>query len=111
AGPDARHRAARHPRIGVGPRRPAGGRGSRPGSGRARRPLGGVPQRLGSGLVTDEELLRSTLAAVAPGTDLRDGLERILRGRTGALIVLGHDKLMDKSASGGFPLDTGFSAT
>ena len=35
---------------------------------------------------TDEDLLRATLAAVAPGTDLRDGLERILRGRTGALI-------------------------
>lgn len=61
--------------------------------------------------MTDEELLRSTLAAVAPGTDLRDGLERILRGRTGALIVLGHDKLMDKIASGGFPLDIEFSAT
>src|SRR4051812_24502700 len=29
------------------------------------------------------ELLRATLAAVAPGTELRDGLERILRGRTG----------------------------
>ncbi len=28
---------------------------------------------------------------LAPGTPLRDGLERILRGRTGALIVLGYD--------------------
>jgi diadenylate cyclase len=61
--------------------------------------------------VTDDELLRATLAAVAPGTDLRDGLERILRGRTGALIVLGHDRLMDKIATGGFPLDIEFSAT
>lgn len=61
--------------------------------------------------MTDDELLRSTLAAVAPGTDLRDGLERILRGRTGALIVLGHDKVMDKIATGGFPLDIEFSAT
>ena len=33
--------------------------------------------------------LRETLALVAPGTVLRDGLERILRGRTGAIIVLG----------------------
>ena len=31
--------------------------------------------------------LRETLALVAPGTVLRDGLERILRGRTGAIIV------------------------
>ena len=61
--------------------------------------------------MTDDELLRSTLAAVAPGTELRDGLERILRGRTGALIILGHDRLMDKIATGGFPLDIEFSAT
>ena len=39
--------------------------------------------------------LRATLASIAPGTALRDGLERILRGRTGALIVLGHDKTVD----------------
>ncbi|HHU11033.1 MAG TPA: DNA integrity scanning protein DisA [Intrasporangiaceae bacterium] len=61
--------------------------------------------------MTDDELLRSTLAAVAPGTELRDGLERILRGRTGALIVLGQDKVTAKIATGGFPLDIEFSAT
>jgi len=58
-----------------------------------------------------EELLRATLAAVAPGTELRDGLERILRGRTGALIVLGHDKTVEEVCTGGFVLDVGFSAT
>lgn len=40
------------------------------------------------------------LAALAPGTELRDGLERILRGRTGALIVLGHDRTVDHIATG-----------
>ena len=55
--------------------------------------------------------LRATLAAVAPGTELRDGLERILRGRTGALIVLGHDRVVDAMCSGGFILDVPFSAT
>ncbi|HQY34755.1 DNA integrity scanning diadenylate cyclase DisA [Actinotalea sp.] len=60
---------------------------------------------------TVDELLRSTLAAVAPGTPLRDGLERILRGRTGALIVLGHDKVVESMCSGGFSLDVGFSST
>lgn len=60
---------------------------------------------------TDEELLRTTLAAVAPGTDLRDGLERILRGRTGALIVLGNDRAVEAMSSGGFELDVEFSAT
>jgi len=42
---------------------------------------------------------------------LRDGLERILRGNTGALIVLGHDKLVESLCTGGFPLDVEFSAT
>ena len=55
--------------------------------------------------------LRATLALVAPGTTLRDGLERILRGRTGALIVLGHDRGVEALCTGGFPLDVEFSAT
>jgi diadenylate cyclase len=55
--------------------------------------------------------LRVTLAAAAPGTALRDGLERILRGRTGAMIVLGHDVVVEEISSGGFPLDVEFSAT
>ena len=61
--------------------------------------------------LVEDELMRTTLAAVAPGTDLRDGLERILRGRTGALIVFGMDKVVDEISTGGFPLDIEFSAT
>ncbi|MFC5997417.1 DNA integrity scanning diadenylate cyclase DisA [Quadrisphaera sp. GCM10027208] len=60
---------------------------------------------------SEDELLLATLAAVAPGTELRDGLERILRGRTGALIVLGQDRTVDSLCSGGFSLDVDFSAT
>ncbi len=59
----------------------------------------------------DELLLRAALAAVAPGTELRDSLERILRGRTGALIVLGWDRVVDSICTGGFVLDVEFSAT
>ena len=55
--------------------------------------------------------LRQVLAVVAPGTALRDGLERMLRGRTGGLIVLGHDRLVDEMSGGGFALDVEFSAT
>jgi diadenylate cyclase len=55
--------------------------------------------------------LRANLALMAPGTALRDGLERILRGRTGALIVLGYDKVVESMCTGGFPLDVEFSAT
>jgi len=56
--------------------------------------------------------MRATLALMAPGTVLRDGLERILRGRTGALIVLGHDDVVESICTGsGFALDIEFSAT
>ena len=55
--------------------------------------------------------LRSVLATVAPGTWLRDGLERILRGNTGALIVLGFDETIASLCTGGFPLDVESSAT
>ena len=58
-----------------------------------------------------DDVLRSVLASLAPGTDLRDGLERILRGNTGALIVLGYDKTVEGICTGGFPLDVEFSAT
>ena len=62
-------------------------------------------------MATTDDLLRATLLQVAPGTALRDGLERILRGNTGALIVLGHDKLVESMCGGGFDLDVEFSAT
>ncbi|QNG17388.1 DNA integrity scanning protein DisA [Rhodococcus triatomae] len=55
--------------------------------------------------------LRNTLARLAPGTGLRDGLERILRGRTGALIVLGYDERMENLCDGGFVLDVDFAPT
>ncbi|WP_125611807.1 DNA integrity scanning diadenylate cyclase DisA [Specibacter cremeus] len=58
-----------------------------------------------------EETLRATLARVAPGTPLRDGLERILRGRTGALIVLGSDKTVEQLCSGGFEIAIDFAPT
>ncbi|CAN5141734.1 DNA integrity scanning diadenylate cyclase DisA [soil metagenome] len=59
----------------------------------------------------DVQRLRTTLAGVAPGTILRDGLERILRGRTGALIVLGSDKVVESISTGGFSLDVPFTST
>src|SRR4028118_566635 len=55
--------------------------------------------------------LRAVMATVAPGTDLREALERILRGRTGALLVLGYDKVVESLSTGGFALDVPFTAT
>ncbi|HEY2553156.1 MAG TPA: DNA integrity scanning diadenylate cyclase DisA [Streptosporangiaceae bacterium] len=58
-----------------------------------------------------ERRKRAALASLAPGTALRDGLERILRGSTGALIVLGYSQAVRELCSGGFELDAAFSAT
>src|SRR6201996_8667775 len=58
-----------------------------------------------------DDALRAVLASVAPGTWLRDGLERILRGNTGALITVGWDRVVESLCTGGFPLDVEFSAT
>lgn len=58
-----------------------------------------------------EPILNATLERLAPGTALRDGLERILRGQTGALIVLGYNEQVAEMCDGGFEIDVAFSAT
>ncbi|WP_067517443.1 DNA integrity scanning diadenylate cyclase DisA [Nocardia uniformis] len=51
------------------------------------------------------------LARLVPGTQLRDGIDRILRGRTGGLIVLGYDDRVENICDGGFELDIEFAPT
>ncbi len=53
--------------------------------------------------------LSDALAMVAPGRPLRDGLDRILRAKRGALVVLGDDPRVLSICSGGFLLDSEFS--
>ncbi len=55
-----------------------------------------------------EELLRA-LKMLAPGTTLREGLESILRAKTGALIVLGDSPEILALVEGGFRIDTEFT--
>ncbi|HEY2449864.1 MAG TPA: DNA integrity scanning diadenylate cyclase DisA, partial [Mycobacterium sp.] len=55
--------------------------------------------------------LREAVERLAPGTALRDGLERILRGRTGALLVLGYDDSVETICDGGFSLDVRYAPT
>lgn len=57
----------------------------------------------------EAETMRKALKALAPGTDLREGLERIQHGHTGALIVLGYSKEVEALCSGGFELDVPLS--
>lgn len=55
------------------------------------------------------ELLHAALAKVAPGTALREGLERIVRAKMGALLVLGDFPAVLNICSGGFLLDAAYS--
>lgn len=58
---------------------------------------------------TDSAELRKALQLVAPGTALREGLERIQRSHTGALIILGYTPEVEALCSGGFTLEVEFS--
>ena len=53
--------------------------------------------------------MTEALGAVAPGTPLREGLDRILQANKGALIVVGDDPEVLAICSGGFLLDAEFS--
>lgn len=53
--------------------------------------------------------LHAALALVAPGTALRDGIDRIVRAKMGALLVLGDGPDVLSICSGGFLLDAEFS--
>lgn len=51
------------------------------------------------------------LKLVAPGTELREGLENILKAKTGALIVVSDSEDILKIADGGFKIDEEFTST
>ncbi len=53
--------------------------------------------------------LLETLRRVAPGTSLREGIDSILRGQTGALIVVSHSPEVRALLDGGFKVDTPFT--
>lgn len=55
------------------------------------------------------DALHRALAAVAPGTPLRDGLDRVVRAKMGALVVLGDGPDVLAICSGGFLLDSPYS--
>jgi diadenylate cyclase len=55
------------------------------------------------------EAMRDALARVGPGTPLRDGIDRVVRSRAGALIVLSDDPEVLSICSGGFLVDAPFS--
>lgn len=60
---------------------------------------------MGIGRLPDE------IVQLAPGTPLREGLDRIVQGHTGALVVLGSNPELEAISTGGFAIDIPFNAT
>jgi diadenylate cyclase len=55
--------------------------------------------------------LPDEIVQLAPGTPVRDGLDRIVSGHTGALVVLGTNPALEAISTGGFAIDVPFNAT
>ncbi len=55
------------------------------------------------------DALHIALATVAPGTPLRDGLDRVVRAKMGALVVVSDEPDVLAICSGGFLLDAAYS--
>jgi diadenylate cyclase len=64
-------------------------------------------------MMSKEEIKRDVMSQllqmVAPGTSFRDGLENVLRAKTGGLIVVGYSTEVREIVDGGFSIDCDFS--
>ncbi|KMT22431.1 DNA integrity scanning diadenylate cyclase DisA [Clostridium cylindrosporum] len=56
-----------------------------------------------------EKNLLDLLSIMAPGTSLRDGLENVLKAKTGGLIVIGDEEEIMKITDGGFYINSEYS--
>jgi diadenylate cyclase len=54
--------------------------------------------------------MQEVLAKLAPGSTLREGIERIIRAGRGALIVIGWSSEVERIVSGGFTIETNATA-
>ena len=62
-------------------------------------------------LKKEEAVITEVLKMIAPGTPIRDGLENILKAKTGALIVIGDTKEVLDLVDGGFQLDVEYTSS
>ncbi|UQZ84951.1 DNA integrity scanning protein DisA [Paenibacillus konkukensis] len=58
---------------------------------------------------TKRDVMSQLLQLVAPGTAFREGLENVLRAKTGALIVVGYSPEVMEIVDGGFSINCDFS--
>jgi diadenylate cyclase len=56
-----------------------------------------------------ELIVSKMLQFIAPGTPLRDGIDNVLRAKTGGLIVVGYNDKVQKLVDGGFSINCRFS--
>lgn len=56
-----------------------------------------------------EDILISSLKMLAPGTSLREGLENVLKAKTGGLIIIGDSEEVMSVVDGGFNINCDFS--
>ena len=56
-------------------------------------------------------MITEILKLIAPGTPIRDGLENILKAKTGALIVISDTKEVLDLVDGGFRLDIDYTSS
>ncbi len=61
-------------------------------------------------MASRDERLLTVLQRMAPGTPLREGIDRIIKASKGAIIVIGHAEEVDPLISGGFKLSAKFTA-
>ncbi len=59
--------------------------------------------------IKKEEMLVEILKMIAPGTELREGLENILKAKTGALIIIGDSKEIMEIVDGGFKINEDYT--
>ena len=63
-------------------------------------------------MTTNKDLsITDVLKLIAPGTPIRDGLENILKAKTGALIVMGDSQEVLEIVDGGFSLDVDYTSS
>ncbi|KSU87714.1 DNA integrity scanning protein DisA [Bacillus sp. VT 712] len=59
--------------------------------------------------ITEQKQISDILEFVAPGTPFRDGIENVLRAKTGGLIVIGYNDQVKKMVDGGFSINCAFT--
>ncbi|MBE3571174.1 MAG: DNA integrity scanning protein DisA [Bacillales bacterium] len=56
-----------------------------------------------------EKTISDILKLVAPGTPIREGIDNVLRAKTGGLIVMGYNEKVKELVDGGFHIDCAFT--